>query len=198
LIVVLEFKVFLIMKRRLSMGLGILAVAVAVPFTNSTPVLANLQQAGEALVQQILQPQVKLALAAEKQVVTTDAEGKKVISWEALEGKVTVQPGDVIRYTLNSENAGDKPASDLVVTQPIPQRTAFRADSARANGAQLTYSIDAGQTFSAQPLIEETQPDGSVKMVPAPAEMYTHVQWDYSESLQPLATVRATYEVAVK
>ncbi|PZD75344.1 hypothetical protein C1752_00248 [Acaryochloris thomasi RCC1774] len=186
------------MKRRLSMGLGILAVAIAVPFASSTPVLANLQEAGEALVQQILQPQVKLALSAEKQVITTDAEGNKATAWEAIEGDVTVQPGDVLRYTLNSENAGDKPASNLVVTQPIPQKTAFRADSAKANGAELTYSIDAGQTFSAQPLIEETQPDGSVKMVPAPAEMYTHVQWDYSNSLQPMTTVRATYEVAVK
>lgn len=186
------------MKRRLSMGLGILAVAVAVPFASSTPVLANLQQAGEALVQQILQPQVKLALSAEKQVITTDAEGKEVLSWEAVEGDVTVQPGDILRYTLNSENAGDKSASSLVVTQPIPQKTAFKAESALANGAELTYSIDAGQTFSAQPLIEETQPDGSVKMVPAPAEMYTHIQWDYGNSLQPMATVSASYEVAVK
>lgn len=186
------------MKRRLSAGLGILAIAAAIPFISSTPVLANLQEAGESLVQTVFQSKVKLVLGAEKQIITVDAEGKEVISWETLEGNVSVQPGDVIRYTLASENAGDKPASDLVVTQPVPDQTAFVADSARANGAALTYSIDGGQTFSSQPMIEETQPDGSVKMVPAPAEMYSHVRWDYGESLAPMATVRAIYEVAVK
>ncbi len=185
------------MKRRLSIGLGVLAMAVAVPFASSTPVLANLQEAGEALVQNIFQAKVKLVLGGEKQVITTDAEGKQVITWEAIEGNVSVQPGDVIRYTLTSENAGDKPASDLVVTQPVPNKTSFVANSARANGAKLTYSIDAGETFSPEPMIEETQPDGSVKMVKAPVEMYSHVRWDYSESLDPMATVRAVYQVAV-
>jgi len=186
------------MKRRLSIGLGVLAVAVAVPFVTSTSVLANLQQAGEAIVQNVLQPQIKLVLNAEKQLITINAEGEEVISWEALEGNVSVQPGDVIRYTLTSENAGDQPAASLVTTQPIPQKTAYIAESARANGAALTYSIDKGQTFSAQPMIEATQPDGSVKMVPAPAEMYSHVRWDYSDSLEPMAMVRAVYEVAVQ
>ncbi len=186
------------MKRRLSIGLGVLAVAVAVPFASGTPVLANLQKAGEALVKQILQPDVKLALSAEKQVVTTNPEGKKVVTWEALEGDVTVQPGDVLRYTLLSENAGDKPAAELKINQPVPNQTAYVLDSARANGAELTYSIDGGKTYSAQPMVEVTQPDGTVVMEPAPAEAYTHVQWDYSESLKPMAAVQAVYEVAVQ
>lgn len=186
------------MKRRLSIGLGLLAVAVAVPFASGTPVLANLQKAGEALVKQILQPEVKLVLSAEKQVVTTDAEGKEEITWEALEGNVTVQPGDVLRYSLLSENAGDKPASEFTITQPIPNQTQYVLDSARANGAKLAYSIDGGQTYSEQPMIEVTQPDGTVKLEPAPAEAYTHVQWDYSESLAPMASVKAVYEVAVQ
>lgn len=186
------------MKRRLSIGLGVLAVAVAIPFASSTPVLANLQKAGEALVQQILQPKVKMVLSAEKQIVTTDAEGEQKISWEAVEGNVTVRPGDVLRYTLLSENAGDKSAAELTINQPIPNKTAFVLDSARANGAKLTYSIDGGQSYSEKPMVEVTQPDGTVKMEPAPAEAYTHVQWDYSESLKPMASVQAVYEVAVQ
>lgn len=54
------------MKRRLSIGLGILAVAAAVPFVSGTPVFANLQKAGTELVNKILQPEVKLVLSAEK------------------------------------------------------------------------------------------------------------------------------------
>lgn len=186
------------MKRRLTIGLGVLAVAITVPFATGTPVFANLQKAGEALVQKIFQPEVKLVLSAEKQVVTTNAEGEKEMAWEALEGNVTVRPGDVLRYTLVSENAGDKPASELAINQPIPNQTAFVLDSARANGAKLTYSIDGGQTYAEQPMVEATQPDGTVAMEPAPAEAYTHIQWDYSESLKPMASVQAVYEVAVE
>nr|WP_262561579.1 hypothetical protein [Acaryochloris sp. CCMEE 5410] len=186
------------MKRRLSIGLGILAVAAAVPFVSGTPVFANLQKAGTELVNKILQPEVKLVLSAEKKVTTTNANGEPEISWEVVEDNVTVRPGDVLRYTLVSENAGDKPASELKINQPIPNQTAYVLDSARANGATLTYSIDGGQTYSAQPMLEVTQPDGTVKMEPAPADAYTHVQWDYSESLKPMASVQAVYEVAVQ
>lgn len=186
------------MKHRLSIGLGVVAVAVAIPFASGTPVFANLQKAGEALVQAILQPQVKLVLSVEKQVVTTNAEGEPDIAWATLEGEATVRPGDVLRYTLVSENAGDKPASELKINQPIPHQTTFVLDSARTNGAKLTYSIDGGQTYSETPMLEVTQPDGTVAMEPAPAEVYTHIQWDYSESLKPMASVQAVYEVAVQ
>ena len=186
------------MKRKLSIGLGILAVAAAIPVATSTPVFAELTKAGEAIVQNIMQPKVKMVLSAQKKVISTDAEGKEIIAWEMLEGPVEVAPGDVIRYSLNTKNAGDKSAENLVLTQPIPNKTAYVADSAKANGAALTYSIDGSESFSAQPMIEVTLPDGTVEMQPAPVEMYTHVRWDYSESLQPMASVKAVYEVAVK
>lgn len=186
------------MKRKLSIGLGILAAAAIIPVATSTPVLAELAKAGEAIVQNIMRPKVKMVLSAQKQVITTDAEGNDVTSWETLEGTVSVEPGDVIRYSLTSENAGEKPAENLVLTQPVPAQTEYVADSAKANGAALSYSIDGGETFSAQPMISVTLPDGTVEQQPAPAEMYSHVRWDYSETLQPMAAVKAVYEVAVK
>ncbi len=186
------------MKRRLSIGLGILAVAVAIPFASGTPVLANLQEAGTSIVKNILQPKMKLVLGAEKKVQTVDAQGKTVVTFKALEGNVKVQPGDVLRYTLASENAGDKPASQLVLTQPVPAQTQYVLGSALANGAQLTYSIDSGKSFVAKPTIKVKQPDGSVIEKPAPAALYSHVRWDYSASLKPASTVSSVYEVAVK
>lgn len=186
------------MKRRLSIGLGVLAIAAIIPFASTTPVFASLQEAGASIVQNILQPKMKLVLGAEKKVETKDAQGKPVVSWQALEGAAQVQPGDVLRYTLSSENAGDKPASKLVLTQPVPKQTTYVLGSAIANDARLTYSIDGGNTFVAKPMIKVTQPDGTVVEKPAPADLYTHVRWDYSESLKPAAAVKSVYEVAVK
>lgn len=185
------------MKRQLSIGLGLVAL-VAVPFVGNAPVFANLQQAGQSIVQNILQPKVKLNLTAEKQVMKTDAAGKQKISWEALKGNVTVQPGNVLRYTVASENAGDKPAKNLVVTQPIPSQTAYVLASAQANGAALTFSIDAGKTFVEKPMVKVKLADGKEVLRPAPAQAYTHVRWNYSNSVKPASEVRSVYEVAVK
>jgi uncharacterized repeat protein (TIGR01451 family) len=186
------------MKRRLSVGLGILAVVIAVPFASGTPVLANLQQAGASIVKNIMQPKVQLKLGAEKQVAVKDAEGNTKIAWLPLKGSVTVQPGDVLRYTLTSENAGDKAANSLKLTQPVPAKTSYILKSARANGAKLTFSIDGGKTFVAQPMVMVKLANGQEELRPAPAGAYTHMRWDYSDSLAPLATVRAAYDVAVK
>jgi uncharacterized repeat protein (TIGR01451 family) len=193
-----ELKGFEQMKRHLSIGLGILAVAVAIPFASGTPVLANLQEAGTSIVKNILQPKMKLVLGAEKKVQSVDAQGKTVVAFKALEGNVSVQPGDVLRYTLSSQNAGDKPASKLVLTQPVPAHTQYVIGSALANGAKLTYSIDSGKSFVAKPTIKVKQADGAVVEKPAPAAMYSHVRWDYSASVKPASAVRSVYEVAVK
>ena len=184
------------MKRRLSIGLGLLVVASALPFVSGTPVLAELQHTGAAIVKNILTPKVKLNLGVEKQVISVDAEGKQKISWVALEG--AVQPSDVLRYTLVSENAGDKAAKDLKLVQPIPAQTIYKLDSAKANGAKLTYSIDSGKTFVEKPMVTVKLANGKEELRPAPASSYTHVRWDYSNSLAPLASVRAAYEVAVR
>jgi uncharacterized repeat protein (TIGR01451 family) len=183
--------------KRFSIGLSILALAALVPFATNTPVLANLQQAGAAIVKNVLQPKVQLALGAEKQVKSVDAQGKAQTTWQALKGEVTVHPGDVVRYTLTGENAGEKPAANLVLTQPVPAQTSYQLKSARANGAKLTYSIDGAKSFSAQPMVKVTLANGKTELQPAPASAYTHVRWDYSESLAPMAAVRASYDVAV-
>lgn len=185
------------MKRRLSIGLSILAVAAAIPFVSGTPVLAELQQAGSSLVQNILAPKVKLNLSAEKKIASVDAQGKQQVTWKAIDN-TAVQPGDILRYTLVSENAGDKAAKNLTLTQPIPAQTLFVLESAKANGALLTYSIDGGKTFVEKPMVTVKLANGQEAQRPAPASAYTHIRWDYSDSLAPLASVRAAYEVAVK
>jgi uncharacterized repeat protein (TIGR01451 family) len=184
------------MKRRLTIGLSILAVAAAIPFVSGTPVLAELQQAGTAMVKNILAPKVKLNLGVEKQMASVNAQGKPQITWTALKG--AVHPGDVLRYTLISENAGDKAAKDLKLTQPVPAQTLFVLESAKANGALLTYSINGGKTFVEKPMVTVKLANGQEAQRPAPASAYTHIRWDYSNSLAPLASVRAAYEVAVK
>ncbi|MEL6350653.1 MAG: hypothetical protein AAFR58_02705 [Cyanobacteria bacterium J06627_28] len=187
------------MKRKFLYGFGFAAAIAVAPLAMGTPVLANLQQAGEAIVQQLRQPEVKLEMGADKQITITDENGQPQVAWEALEGDVTVQPGDVIRYTIESSNEGEMAAKNLVITQPIPEALEFEIGSDKGNAsAETTYSIDNGETFVAEPMVEVTLPDGTVEMQPAPAELYSHVKWDFNEDLESSVVVDVSLEATVK
>ncbi|MBE9064392.1 DUF11 domain-containing protein [cf. Phormidesmis sp. LEGE 11477] len=187
------------MKRKFLFGMGIAALAATAPFAMSTPVFANLQEAGTAIVQQLLQPEVKLEMGAEKQVTVLDEDGQPKLAWQALGEKATVQPGDVLRYAVVSSNEGEMAAKNLVITQPIPAAMTYVIGSEKGNtAAAATYSIDNGETFVAEPMVEVKLPNGEVEMQPAPAEAYTHVKWAFNEDLESSVAVNVSHEVVVK
>lgn len=186
------------MKRKFMFGLG-LAAMVAAPLAVSTPVFANLQEAGVAIAQQLLRPEVKLEMGVEKQVTVTDANGMEKTEWQALEGEAAVQPGDVLRYVVESSNGGEMAAKNLIIEQPIPAEMTYVIGSQKGNSeAGTTYSIDNGETFVAEPMVEVTLPDGTVEMQPAPAEAYTHVKWNFDNDLEAETAVSVSHEVTVK
>ncbi len=187
------------MKRKFLFGFGFAALVAVAPLAVSTPVFAGLQEASEAIVQKLRQPEVKLVMSADKQVTVTDEDGQSKLAWQKLEGDATVQPGDVLRYVVASENEGEASAENLVVTQPIAPEMTYVLGSAKGNEiAEITYSIDGGETFTREPMVEVTLPDGTVEMQPAPAEAYTQVKWDFSRVLETTEAVSVSHEVTVK
>lgn len=187
------------MKRFSIASLGALAVMATIPFVGEMPVLANLRDAGVAIAQNVQrQPQVQLALGAEKKVVQNQ-QGKQQVAWQTLQGNVTVHPGDVIRYVVSGKNNSDRAVKNLVVTQPIPKQTTYVLSSATVkNGASVTYSIDNGKSFVEKPTVRVKLASGKVETRPAPAELYTHLRWKFTESIDPAAAVNATYQVKVR
>jgi uncharacterized repeat protein (TIGR01451 family) len=140
-----------------------------------------------AIAQNAQRPDVKLNLIAERR----DGE-----SWQG--GSLNnARPGDVLRYSLKGKNQGNRAASNFTLTQPIPNRTVYVAQSATGT-AQITYSIDKGKTYSAQPMIQVKRADGSLESRPAPAESYTHVRWKFQNAIEPGANVSAFYQVRVR
>jgi uncharacterized repeat protein (TIGR01451 family) len=138
-------------------------------------------------------------MGVEKQVTVVDEKGQEKLDWEKLEGDVTVQPGDILRYSVQTANEGQVAAKNLVITQPVPDQTVYVLDSAYGNdSAQITYSIDGGETFVDKPMVEVTLPDGTVEMQPAPADAYTHVRWGFDKSLEPTVALNLNYQVTVR
>jgi uncharacterized repeat protein (TIGR01451 family) len=144
-------------------------------------------------------PQVKLALSADKKVVQKDAQGKETVSWQSVD-KATVQPGDVVRWTINVKNEGSSAAQKLVIPQAMPKGMTYMLNSASfdsGNGA-IAYSIDGGKTYVAKPTIQVKLPDGKIETRPAPAERYTHVRWALDQDIAPKQTVTVSYQAQVR
>ncbi|MBE9008638.1 DUF11 domain-containing protein [Pseudanabaenaceae cyanobacterium LEGE 13415] len=178
-------------------GLGIAATIAMFPI-DGTPAAARLFDQGLSIAQAINQPKVELKLIAKQRVIQKDTQGKEQVSWNVLTKDTMVQKGTVLRFQVVAKNAGDRPAQKLVVTQPIPRGTTYAANSATANGAELTYSTDGGKTFTANPMLQVALPDGRTEMKPAPVESYSHVRWTFEKAIAPKNTLEVTYDVSVR
>src|ERR1700740_1066110 len=95
-----------------------------------------------------LRPEVKVELSG-----SVLRESNRV----ALEKATAVNPGEVLDWTMTSENGGNAPALNYKAVGHIPHGTEFVAGSAKADGASAVYSIDGGKSYSAQPTIEQKQ-----------------------------------------
>jgi uncharacterized repeat protein (TIGR01451 family) len=132
-------------------------------------------------------PEVKVILSGSVE------RDKKQIS---LDESVTVKSGEIMNWTITSTNEGNAPAREYKAVGAIPAGTQIVAGSVSADGsAKVTYSIDNGRSFSAQPTIEEKQPDGSTKRVPAPTSMYTQIRYEWADPLNEGARFSAFYKV---
>ncbi len=135
-------------------------------------------------------PEVKVLLAAavERDNALVPVEKAKL-----------VKAGEILDWTINSENAGGAAALEYKTVSRIPAGTTFVAGSAKAEGSSnVAYSIDGGKTYSAVPVIDEKQADGSIKKIAAPVSMFTNVSYQWADPLVPGGHVTASYKVRVK
>ena len=141
------------------------------------------------LITAIARPEVKVQLSA---AVERDSE------LVPLEKASVVKPGEVLDWTILSENSGNAAAHNYKAVARIPRGTEFIAGSAKADGAKAVYSIDNGKSFSDKPTVEVKQADGTVKRVAAPVAMYTDIRYEWSDPLVQGGKLSASYKLRIK
>ena len=180
-------------------GLVLVGGAVAFAQHNATmarilmsPAKAVAMAIGHPIVNEDVanRPLVKLSLTGaverERKMISVDKAGP-------------VKPGEVVNFTMSSVNEGAAAARDYRAIGQIPAGATFVAGSALTNNhIQVSYSIDGGEKFSATPLIDEKQADGSIKKVAAPVSMYTQVRFEWADPLAVGGKLVASYQVRVK
>ncbi|MCT7993242.1 hypothetical protein [Laspinema olomoucense] len=128
-----------------------------------------------------------------------DEQGNVQNEWVELPATASVQPGDILRYAIAAENQTAEDIPNFILTQPIPDPVVYIPDSSRIDTeAEITVSIDNGETFVKNPTVEVTLENGQVETQPAPPETYTHLRWTLTNPLPPTAVVTGQFEVRVQ
>jgi len=130
---------------------------------------------------------------AEQEQVATAADGSKR---STLAPASKVLPGHEVVYTVTFENVGHDAASDVIVTNPVPEHTSYVPGSAFGPGTDLLFSTDGGHSFASAGALEVHGADGSVRA--AGPEDYTHIRFVLKNSLTPGAVAFARYRTIVK
>ncbi len=110
---------------------------------------------------------------------STDANGRNQVTLE--EPRVVV-PGDRLVFVISYRNNGTQPATDFVVTNPMPSAVAYQ----NSEDATATLSVDGGRSWGTLASLTVANGDGTSR--PARPEDVTHVRWAFS---QPIPAGRA-------
>jgi len=116
---------------------------------------------------------VEVNSVAEKEVETVQ-NGKKTIQRAPV---LKAVPGDEIIYTTTFKNVAAKPAGNIVITNPVPNDSVYKGDSASGNNTVITFSVDGGKQYAAANKLTIKTPEGKTR--PALPTDYTHIRWTY-------------------
>lgn len=136
--------------------------------------------------------QVEIKSIAEREVETV-TNGKKEIRRAPVNKAV---PGDEIIYTTVFKNLAAKPVGDIVITNPVPNDSLYKADSATGANTVITFSADGGKQYAAPAQLTVRTRDGKTRAA-LPGD-YTHIRWTYKGELGAGKTGEVSFRAVIK
>jgi len=136
--------------------------------------------------------QIETALVAEVRVESLE-QGRPVVRFQPA---TAIVQGTTVYYTVRIHNPTPAPVRDVVTVQRVPVNTSYVIGSAAGPAAEVTFSIDGGQTFGAENDLRIIEPTG-VERRPLATE-YTHIRWRLRNALAPGATALARFQAVFR
>jgi uncharacterized repeat protein (TIGR01451 family) len=122
----------------------------------------------------LAQSQVALTSEVLVERTATDASGQRHV---ALVAPGIVTPGDPLVFVLHYQNNSASPATDFVVTNPIPESVSYVS----AESAGSVLSVDGGRTWGELAALSVRNADGTSR--PAVAADVTHIRWRIAQPI---------------
>ena len=123
----------------------------------------------------------------EKSVPQADGKTRLI-----LEEPRVVVPGDRLVFVLAYKNLGGRPATDFVVTNPLPGAVAYQG----TGDVGAIVSIDGGRAWGTLAALKVRKADGSVRA--AYPEDVTHVRWAMKAPLPVGAVGKLSFRGVVR
>jgi uncharacterized repeat protein (TIGR01451 family) len=136
---------------------------------------------------------VETTLVAEVREVLETSGGRRLQRYVPA---AVVNQGQVVFYTLQVRNPTAVPVRDAVIVQRIPANTTYVVDSAAGPSAEITFSVDGGETFWPEKELVVTKPGSEARR--ATAQDYTHIRWQLRNALAPGAVALARFQAVFR
>ena len=117
---------------------------------------------------------IKVTSIAQIEVEVVDKKGKKTLKRTPVDKAV---PGTEVIYTTTFVNLINKPVNDIVINNPIPNNTEYKAGSVFGKDCEILFSADGGKTFGHAEELKVMDAEGK-EHTALPGE-YTHIRWNY-------------------
>lgn len=138
---------------------------------------------------------MKLESVSEVEVTIDNGSGKEEII-RVNTSEANVVPGDTVILTNYYDNGGDKPADDVVLTNPIPEQMVYLAGSAEGEGSKIEFSVDQGKSWDRPENLKVKDEEGKERV--AEAADYTNIRWTFVESIAKGGAGRVSFKAKVK
>jgi uncharacterized repeat protein (TIGR01451 family) len=107
-------------------------------------------------------------------------------------GTGKVPPGETVVYVLSYKNGGAEPATNFVITNPVPRDLTY----AGAEGEVPQVSVDGGTSWGNLASLKVTQADGTVR--DATQSDVTHVRWAFAKPVPAGQAGKLSFRGVVK
>ena len=136
---------------------------------------------------------IKVTSIVQIEVEVVGKGGKKTLQRAPVTKAV---PGTEVIYTTTFENLIKKPVGDIVIDNPIPNASEYKAGSAFGQNCDILFSVDGGKTFGHAEDLTVKNADGMMR--PALAKDYTHIRWTYKGQLAAGKAGEVGFHAAIK
>lgn len=136
---------------------------------------------------------IKVTSIAQVETETVGKDGKKILKRGPVQRAV---PGTEVIYTTTFENLIKKPVGDIVINNPIPNASEYKAGSAFGKDCDILFSVDGGKTFGHAEELTVKDADGKAR--PALAKEYTNIRWTYKKQLAAGKSGEVGFRAAIK
>jgi uncharacterized repeat protein (TIGR01451 family) len=121
---------------------------------------------------------IRLKSIAEIEKNIVDQSGNKIIKRVPVERAI---PATEVIYTTTFENTSAKTFGNVVIDNPIPNNSAYRADSAFGKGFDIQFSTDTGRKYAQASQLTVKGSDGKQRL--AMPNEYTNIRWTHKGPL---------------